>query len=151
MGVSLNIWALNLIKAEQILTLVKPFVEEGKILPRTKAQINENIGDFVCLIDNNQLLACAGLKDCKEGVGEIYSLAVSKKVQKMGLSLKLLDKIMQKAKAENFSKVFALTKHGTDWFIKNGFTQMKMTDLPQKRQVLFNQNRNSSIFFKDVN
>ncbi|BBB24037.1 amino-acid N-acetyltransferase [Isorropodon fossajaponicum endosymbiont JTNG4] len=140
-----------MIKAEQIFTLVKPFVKEGKILPRTKAQINENLGDFVCLIDNNQLLACAGLKDCKEGVGEIYSLAVSKKAQKIGLSLKLLDKIMKKAKAEKFSKVFALTKYGTDWFIKNGFIQMKIADLPQKRQALFNQDRNSSIFFKDVN
>ncbi|WP_201342303.1 GNAT family N-acetyltransferase [Abyssogena phaseoliformis symbiont] len=141
-----------MIKAEQILTLIKPFVKEGKILPKTKAQINENIGDFVYLMDDNQLLACAGLKDCKEGgVGEIYSLAVSKKAQKIGLSLKLLDKIMKKAKSENFSKVFALTKYGTDWFIKNGFTQMKITDLPQKRQALFNQDRNSSIFFKDVN
>ncbi len=140
-----------MIKAEQIFTLVKPFVKEGKILPRTKTQINENIGDFVCLIDDNQLLACAGLKDCKEGLGEIYSLAVSKKVQKIGLSLKLLDKIMKKAKAEKFSKVFALTKYGTDWFIKNGFTQMKISDLPKKRQALFNQDRNSSIFFKDVN
>ncbi|ABL02282.1 GCN5-related N-acetyltransferase [Candidatus Ruthia magnifica str. Cm (Calyptogena magnifica)] len=140
-----------MIKAEQIFTLVKPFVEEGKILPRTKAQINENIGDFVYLIDDNQLLACAGLKNCKEDVGEIYSLAVSKKSQKIGLSLKLLNKIMKKAKAEKFSKVFALTKYGTDWFIKNGFIQMKITDLPKKRQVLFNQDRNSSIFFKDVN
>lgn len=140
-----------MIKVEQIFTLVKPFVKEGKILPRTKAQINENLGDFVCLIDNNQLLACAGLKDCKEGVGEIYSLAVSKKAQKIGLSLKLLDKIMKKAKAEKFSKVFALTKYGTDWFIKNGFIQMKIADLPKKRQALFNQDRNSSIFFKDVN
>ncbi|QKQ24034.1 GNAT family N-acetyltransferase [Candidatus Ruthia endofausta] len=141
-----------MIKAEQILTLVKPFVEEGKILPRSKAQINENLGDFVCLMGDNQLLACAGLKDCKEGgIGEIYSLAVSKKAQKIGLSLKLLDKIMKKAKAEKFSKVFALTKHdGTDWFIKNGFTQMKITNLPKKRQALFNQDRNSSIFFKDV-
>ncbi len=141
-----------MIKAEQILTMVKPFVEEGKILPRTKAQINKNLGDFVCLTDNNQLLACAGLKDCKEGgMGEIYSLAVSKKSQKMGLSLKLLNKIMQKAKVEKFSKVFALTKHGIGWFIKNGFTQMKITDLPKKHQALFNQDRNSSIFFKDVN
>ncbi len=140
-----------MIKAEQILILVKPFVKEGKILPRSKAQINENLGDFVCLMDDNQLLACAGLKDCKEGgVGEIYSLAVSKKAQKIGLSLKLLDKVMKKAKAEEFSKVFALTKHSTDWFIKNGFTQMKITDLSKKRQALFNQDRNSSIFFKDV-
>jgi len=138
-------------KASQILTLIQPFVEQGKILPRTKAQINDQLNDFVLLFDNNQLVACAGLKDCKEGsMGEIYSLAVAQQLQNTGLSTDLLDKIMQKAKHENFSKIFALTKYGTQWFVKNGFTQMNISDLPSKRQKYFNHDRNSSIFFKDV-
>ncbi len=138
-------------KASQILTLIQPFVDEGKILPRTKAQINDQLDDFVLLFDNNQLVACAGLKDCKEGfMGEIYSLAVAEQAQNTGLSKNLLDKIMLKAQQENFSKIFALTKYGTQWFVKNGFTQMNISDLPSKRQQYFNHDRNSSIFFKDV-
>ena len=139
-------------KAGQILSLITPFVEQGKILPRSKAQINESIEDFVLLFDNDKLLACAGLKDCKEGsMGEIYSLAVSMDKQNQGLSTQLLEKIMLKAKAANFSKIFSLTKYGTEWFVKNGFTQMKIADLPANRQALFNHDRNSSIFFKNVN
>ncbi|MDC9726298.1 MAG: GNAT family N-acetyltransferase [Candidatus Thioglobus sp.] len=139
-------------KASQILTLIQPFVDEGKILPRDKHEIEQHIDDFVLLFDNNQLIACAGLKDCQEGaMGEIYSLAVAQNLQNTGLSSQLLTKILAQAKQRQFSKIFALTKFGTDWFIKHGFTQMQIADLPSKRQQYFNHERNSSIFFKEVN
>ncbi len=138
-------------KANQILSLIKPFVEQGKILPRTYEQINENIDDFVFLQNFDELVACAGLKDCKEGkMGEIYALAVSKEAQNQGFSTKLLEKIMQKARIANFSKIFALTKYNKNWFINNGFVQTSIDNLPKKRQALFDHQRNSSIFFKDV-
>jgi amino-acid N-acetyltransferase len=138
-------------KVEQILSLIKPFVEEGKILPRTYDQIAENIDDFVFLRNFDKLVACAGLKDCKEGeMGEIYALAVSKDAQNQGFSTKLLDKIMQKARISNFSKIFALTKYNQQWFVNNGFVQMSIDEIPKRRQALFDHQRNSSIFFKDV-
>jgi amino-acid N-acetyltransferase len=133
------------------LSLIKPFVEEGKILPRTYDQIAENIDDFVFLRNFDKLVACAGLKDCKEGeMGEIYALAVSKDAQNQGFSTKLLDKIMQKARISNFSKIFALTKYNQQWFVNNGFVQMSIDEIPKRRQALFDHQRNSSIFFKDV-
>ena len=139
-------------KVSQILNLIQPFVDEGKILSRSKDEIEKNINDFVLLFNDNQLIACAGLKDCQEGaVGEIYSLAVAQNVQNKGLSKKLLTKILESAKQRQFAKIFALTKFGTNWFTKNGFTQMQISDLPSKRQQYFNHDRNSSIFFKDVN
>ncbi|MDC0390332.1 GNAT family N-acetyltransferase [Candidatus Thioglobus sp.] len=138
-------------KSEQILTLIKPFVDQEKILLRSKEEIEKNINDFILLFDNNQLVACAGLKDCQEGsMGEIYSLAVAKNSQNLGLSMQLLDKILIEAKRRKFSKVFALTKYETNWFLKHQFTQMKISNLPQKRQKYFNHDRNSSIFFKDI-
>lgn len=137
---------------QQILDLIAPFVKEGKILPRTYAQINDNIADFVVLEQSDIAIACAGLKNCQEGgMGEIYALAVSEKAQNQGISAKLLDKVMQKAQADNFSKVFALSKHNTEWFLKQGFMQMAISQLPKNRQKLFNHQRNSSIFFKEVN
>lgn len=83
-------------------------------------------------------------------MGEIYALAVSKDTQNQGFSAKLLDQIMQKARISNFSKIFALSKYNTEWFLNQDFVQMKISELPVKRQALFDHNRNSSIFFKDV-
>ena len=138
-------------KSEQILTLIKPFVDQEKILLRSKEEIEKNINDFILLFDNNQLIACAGLKDCQEGsMGEIYSLAVAKNSQNLGLSMQLLDKILIEAKRRKFNKVFALTKYEANWFLKHQFTQMKISNLPKKRQKYFNHDRNSSIFFKDI-
>ncbi len=137
--------------AQQILNLIMPFVKEGKILPRTYAQISNNITDFVWIEQSGRLVACVGLKDCQEdGMGEIYALAVSEKVQNQGISVELLNKVMQKAFADNFSKVFALSKHNAEWFLKQGFVKMEISELPKKRQDLFDHQRNSSIFFKDT-
>lgn len=137
---------------QQILSLITPFVSEGKILPRTEADIRQNLDDYVLLFEGEELVACAGLKDCQEGaMGEIYSLAVKQSKQDQGLSKQLLDKLLEKAKQEGFHKIFALSKHGGQWFIKHGFTVMKVSDLPSHRQQKFDHQRNSSIYFKDVN
>jgi N-acetylglutamate synthase-like GNAT family acetyltransferase len=47
--------------------LIAPFVKEDKILPRTYAQINDNINDFVLLEQSGELVACVGLKNSQEG------------------------------------------------------------------------------------
>lgn len=139
-------------KATQILALITPFVEEGRILLRTLDEINDNIEDFVLLYDGEVLVACAGLKDCKtKKMGEIYALAVSKNRQNQGFSEQLLVKIMQKAHQANFSKIFALSKYNVAWFLKHGFVQTHIDALPIKRQALFNHQRNPSIFSKNVN
>jgi amino-acid N-acetyltransferase len=139
-------------KAEQILTLIEPFVRKGNILPRSKTQIEQNIDDFILLFDKGDVIACAGLKDCKErGMGEIYTLAVALEKQHMGLSAKLLRAIMHKAKSRGFNRLFALTKHNANWFVKHQFQSMKISELPKARQALFDYQRNSLIFFKDVN
>ncbi len=147
-----HIYITQLDKVSQIFTLIQPFVEQGKILARDKQTIEKNLDDYVLIFSGDELVACAGLKDCQEGLmGEIYSLAVKQSQQNTGLSVKLLEKLLDKAKAQGFSKVFALTKHGTNWFTKHGFVKMNISDLPQNRQRYFDHQRNSSIFFKDVN
>ena len=138
-------------KVQQILALIEPFVQQGKILPRSYQQIADNIDDFICLTQDGVMVACAGLKNCQaSNMAEIYALAVSASVQNQGISIKLLNKIMHKAHQANFVKIFAITKHNTEWFLKQGFVQMHIDELPAKRQVLFDHQRNPSIFFRYV-
>lgn len=138
-------------KVEQILALIEPFVQQGRILPRSYEEIADNLDDFVCLTRADVMVACIALKDYPASkMGEIYALAVLENEQNMGFSVKLLDKIMQKARQANFSKIFALSKHNFEWFLKQGFVQMNIDELPTQRQATFNHQRNSSIFFKNV-
>jgi hypothetical protein len=40
-----------------------------------------------------------------------------------------------------------LSKHNAQWFLKQGFVKMDIRELPEKRQALFDHQRNSSVFF----
>jgi hypothetical protein len=56
---------------------------------------------------------------CIQSVLKSQTLAsrksVLQKAQNQGISTQLLDKIMQKALADNVSKVFALSRHNAQW------------------------------------
>jgi N-acetylglutamate synthase-like GNAT family acetyltransferase len=43
-----------------------------------------------------------------------------------------------------------LSRHNAQWFLKQGFVKMDISELPKKRQALFDHQRNSSVFFKIV-
>lgn len=138
-------------KSELILELIEPFVNEGKILPRSYTEIAENIDDFVLLMVSNELVACAGLRSCKnDTAGEIYCMAVKHSHQKLGYSKDLLTKVINKAKCNNYSKVFALSKYSTNWFLKYGFIKTDIDELPKNRQKSFNFKRNSSVFVMNI-
>jgi amino-acid N-acetyltransferase len=137
--------------AEQILILIEPFVQEGKILPRTYHQIDKNIDDFVLIKESNDIIACAGLRDLNESdSGEIYCMAVKHRFQKKGQSDVLLKMLIDKARDNNYSKIFALSKHSSRWFIKNGFSKVGINTLPQQRRGTVDMNRNSSVFLKTI-
>ena len=48
-------------------------------------------------------------------------------------------------------QLFLLTTQTAHWFIEQGFVQGKLEDLPIARQELYNYQRNSKIFVKDLN
>jgi|ETNmetMinimDraft_8_1059916.scaffolds.fasta_scaffold05231_3 amino-acid N-acetyltransferase len=139
-------------KAIQILELIKPFVDEGKILPRSYEQIAASIDDFVLLMKSGELAACAGLKGGEDSeTGEIYCMAVKNKFQSQGYSEKLLYEVMNKARGCSYSKVFALSKFSKKWFLKYGFVQIEIEQLPKHRQQHIDYKRNSSVFMKFIN
>jgi amino-acid N-acetyltransferase len=138
-------------KPELILELIKPFVNEGKILPRSYKEIAENIDDFVFLMNSNELVASAGLRSCEnDNIGEIYCMVVKDGHQNLGYSKDLLNKLIEKAKINNYSKIFALSKYSTNWFLKYGFTKVEIDELPKSRQKSYNFKRNSSIFVMNI-
>ena len=53
-----------------------------------------------------------------------------------------------KARAMGAQRLFVLTTRTSHWFIKRGFVQGGVSDLPRERQALYNRSRNSHIFIK---
>ena len=79
-------------KITQLINLMQPYVDDGKLLTRSYELLNECFEDFVFVTDGDQIVACAGLRFYKdERKGEIYALAVNKEYHNTGVSSRLME------------------------------------------------------------
>jgi len=97
------------------------------------------------------IIGCAGLYPfADEALGEIACLAVHPRYRAEGRGEMLLDLLEQKAAALGLKKLFVLTTQTAHWFLERGFREGAIKTLPVKRRELYNYQRNSKIFFKDL-
>ena len=138
-------------KAKQIIELMQPFVEEGRLLERSYETINNSIDDFVVIENHNEIIACAGLRLYKEeNVGEIYALVVNKNFHNSDTSSKLMELLIQKASSLNLKSIFALSKYGGRFFFRFDFVESELSSLPESRQNSYDYSRNSTIYLRSL-
>ena len=138
-------------KANQIIELMKPFVDEGRLLPRSFETINNNIDDFIVIENENEVIACAGLKVYQqEKVGEIYALVVNKAFHNTDTSSKLMHLLIKKASGMGLSSIFALSKYGGRFFFRFDFNEAKLSSLPESRQKSYDYERSSMIYLRKL-
>ena len=137
-------------KVKQIIELMQPFVDEGRLLERSYESINEEIDDFIFIENNGQIIACAGLKLYQnENMGEIYGLVVNKDFHNTDTSSNLMELLIQKALDLNLSSIFALSKYGGRFFFRHDFIESELSSLPLIRQKSYDYQRNSIIYLRN--
>ncbi len=138
-------------KVRQIIELMQPFVEEGRLLERSYEAINNSINEFVFIEEDNNIIACAALKIYKEdNVGEIYALVVNKNFHNTDISTKLMELLINKASELNLSSIFALSKYGGRFFFRFEFVESKLSFLPDSRQKSYDYERKSIIYSRKI-
>ena len=136
-------------KVKQLIELMQPFVDDGKLLSRSYEQLSEAIDEFVFIEDAGQIIACAGLRVYKsEKMGEIYALTVNKSFHNTGASLELMKKLIQKASELDLDSIFALSKYGGRFFFRHDFAEVDVSSLPLLRQKSYDYRRNSIIYLR---
>jgi len=136
-------------KVKQLIELMQPFVDDGKLLSRSYEQLSEAIDEFVFIEDASQIIACAGLRVYKsEKMGEIYALTVNKSFHNTGTSLELMNKLIQKASDLDLDSIFALSKYGGRFFFRHDFAEVGVSSLPLLRQKSYDYQRNSIIYLR---
>jgi len=136
-------------KVKQLIELMQPFVDDGKLLSRSYEQLSEAIDEFVFIEDAGQIIACAGLRVYKsEKMGEIYALTVNKSFHNTGTSLELMNKLIQKASDLGLDSIFALSKYGGRFFFRHDFAEVGVSSLPLLRQKSYDYQRNSIIYLR---
>jgi amino-acid N-acetyltransferase len=118
--------------AKTICDLVNTFARRGEMLPRTMAEVYQNLRDFyVVREDGGETVACGGLHILWEDLAEIKSLAVREDMQGQGLGQRIVEACIGEARQLGIATAFALT-YRPGFFEKLGFVQADVMTLPRK-------------------
>jgi amino-acid N-acetyltransferase len=132
-----------------ILELIKPLEENGILVRRSRERLEIEIGHFVVIERDGMIIACAALYPGEENtLAELACLAVHPDYQQAGRGDALLKRIEADSARAGIRKLVVLTTHTAHWFRERGFLPGDRTDLPGKKQDLYNYQRNSKVFFK---
>jgi len=61
-----------------------------------------------------------------------------------------LEEVEKLAREEGLQRLFVLTTQTAHWFRERGFEPAKLADLPLERREMYNYQRNSKVFIKEL-
>ncbi len=114
-----------------ILKLINSYAADGVMLPRTEFEMSENIRDFVCAYDGEQLVGCGALHFYTPTSAEVRSLAVWPSEKARGVGRAVVEALEKEAWDEGLESIFAFT-YVPGFFAKLGFGEVERGELPLK-------------------
>ncbi len=133
-----------------ILQLIRPLEENGSLVERSRELLETEIDNFKIVELEDSVIACAALYPIGEGFAEIACIAIDNSFQKNGYGDRLLSSLENEAKTAGIKTIFVLTTVASHWFLGKEFLEAKLSDLPEKRQELYNYQRKSKVLLKKL-
>jgi len=133
-----------------ILELIKPLEDDGILTHRSRDQLELEIKQFTVIERDGMIIACAALHPCTENIAELACMAVHNDYQKQGRAAELLHHLQTQCINENIEKLFILTTQTAHWFQEQGFIEDNIDNLPVERKQMYNNQRNSKVFSKNL-
>lgn len=134
-----------------ILELLQPLEANGTLVKRSRELLEREIDHFTVMERDGTVVACAALYPYPENaMAELACLAVSNSYQSKGRGKQLLATLEQSARDAGLGYLYVLTTQTAHWFLEHGFTQAEIVDLPVAKQALYNYQRNSRVFRKQL-
>jgi amino-acid N-acetyltransferase len=115
----------------QMHKLINYFAEKDEMLPRSLAELYENMRDCFVVKEGDKLLGCVALHVFWSDLAEVRSLAVAEDSRDKGIGAALVEACLQEAKELGIPTIFCLTYH-PDLFKKFDFKQVDKMELPRK-------------------
>lgn len=121
---------------EDLEVFIQPFVEQGRLLPRTASELKNLISScFIALVEG-EIAGCAALEVYSNKLAEIRSLAVAQRARRQGVGRALVQACVNRAKELRILEVMAITS-SEEFFKVCGFD----FTLPGEKKALFLQTR----------
>ncbi|MHC4911596.1 MAG: N-acetyltransferase [Planctomycetota bacterium] len=117
--------------AKAICSLIRNYAERDRMLPRSMADIYENLHAFTIAELNGNVVGCCALAIIWADLAEIKSLAVDEAKKGSGIGKMLVNTAVEQARQLGLARVFALTLN-PDFFEKLGFHIIEKDSLPMK-------------------
>ena len=116
---------------EHIYAIMQPYAQKGTLLPRTLAELAENVRDFVVAENNGVIVGCGALHLYGMHLAEIRSIAVASEAQGLGAGRKLVEALMAEAERHHTACVCLFTRI-PEFFAHIGFRVARREELPDK-------------------
>jgi amino-acid N-acetyltransferase len=134
-----------------ILKLIEPLEADGTLVKRGRELIEREIDYFSVIEHDGVIFGCAALYPFPaEKMAEMACLTVNPEVQAQGDGERILKHMETRARAAGFTRLFVLTTRTSHWFIKRGFAPATVEDLPKDRLHMYNWQRKSQVFIKNL-
>jgi N-acetylglutamate synthase-like GNAT family acetyltransferase len=120
--------------AREVARLIKPFVAERKLLPRTEEELRSLAPQGFIAESGGQVVGFAALEIYSKKIAEIQCLAVAADFQGQGIGRRLVQSCIDRARQQRVREVMVITS--TEGFLRScGFDYA----LPEQRKALFVQ------------
>jgi amino-acid N-acetyltransferase len=134
-----------------ILRLIEPLEADGTLVKRGRELIEREVDYFSVIEHDGVIFGCAALYPFPaEKMAEMACLTVNPDSQAQGDGERLLKHLENRARAAGFKKLFVLTTRAAHWFLKRGFVNASLDDLPKDRQNMYNWQRKSLVLIKNL-
>ncbi|HJV28466.1 MAG TPA: amino-acid N-acetyltransferase [Aromatoleum sp.] len=134
-----------------LVALISPMEADGTLVRRGRELLEQEIDRFSVVEHDGVLVGCAALYPFSdERAAELACLAVTPEYRRAGLGDQLLRRIEQRARAQQFQRLFVLTTRTAHWFRERGFSEIGPEALPRQKRELYNYQRRSKVFVKPL-
>jgi len=134
-----------------ILELLAPLEAEGILVKRSRELLEIEISQFTVIKKEDVIIACAALYPYPEAnSGEVACVAIHPDYRKGNRGLRLMNTLEELAKEQKLSSIFVLTTVSGHWFLEKGFIEQPIDKLPEGKKKMYNFQRNSKVFIKEL-
>jgi amino-acid N-acetyltransferase len=134
-----------------IVQILEPLEQQGILVRREPGELLRDIDRFFVLESEGNILGCAALYPFPdEKTAELAAVAVNPFYRDGGRGERLLEFAEARAREMGLKTLFVLSTRTTHWFIERGFVEADPGRLPEKKQALYNYDRRSKVFVKEL-
>jgi len=134
-----------------ILQLIEPLEQEGVLVHRPRELLEQEIERFFVAELDGRIIGCVALYPFPETqAGEMACLVVHPDFRDGGRGEALMNAVADSAREQGLKRLFVLTARTAHWFVERGFVVGTPDDLPATRKEMYNWQRRSKVFIKEL-